>query len=182
MPIIYTPTVLRHVNYSVTSTNARVDYTFRPKIAVKLPTPLPTGHDNVRVIVVTDGERILGLGDLGANGMGIPVGKISLYTGMWRHRPVTLPITLDAGTNNEKRTRSAYIGFPPQRRLTGPGYDAFIDEFWKKSSERFPGVLIQPEDFANHNAFRLLKKYRHQVCTFNDDIHGHSSGCARRYL
>jgi len=128
---------------------------------------------NIRVIVVTDGQRILGLGDLGANGMGIPVGKLALYTACAGIDPeVCLPVTLDVGTNNEALLNDVlYLGYP-HRRLEGKAYFDLVDEFVTAVQSRYPDALIQFEDFLTPNAYALLTKYRDRVLCFNDDIQG----------
>jgi len=174
MPIIYTPTVgAACQQFSRIYRRARglfVSYPDRHQIEDMLQNAT---KQNVKVIVITDGERILGLGDQGMGGMGIPIGKLSLYVACGGISPAhTLPVHLDVGCNNEELINDPlYMGWK-NPRITGEEYDEFVEMFISAAKRRWPNVLIQFEDFAQHNATRLLKRYQNEVCCFNDDIQG----------
>ena len=173
LPIVYTPTVGQACQeWSQHFLRPRGVY-LTAEDSGRMLSILRAVRRDIGIIVVTDGGRILGLGDLGINGMGIPIGKLALYTAAAGVAPARcLPVTLDVGTNNAAvRDDPHYLGLR-MPRLSGSGYDALIDEFVDAAQNAFPGVIVQFEDFNNANAFRLLARHRERVCAFNDDVQG----------
>jgi malate dehydrogenase (oxaloacetate-decarboxylating) len=174
LPLVYTPTVGEGCQrFSEIWRKPRglfLSYPNKSRIAQILN---HSRYDDVKCIVVSDGERILGLGDQGAGGMGIPIGKMALYTALGGIHPENcLPILLDVGTDNEERLKDPiYLGWR-NKRVRGQEYDDFVETFVSAVKKRWPHVLLQWEDFAGNNAARFLARYRNQLCTFNDDIQG----------
>ncbi|HSQ05479.1 MAG TPA: NAD-dependent malic enzyme, partial [Burkholderiales bacterium] len=174
LPLVYTPTVgqacLEWSHIYAQPRGLYISGQQRGRIAQVLRNwPRP----EVGIIVVTDGGRILGLGDLGANGMGIPIGKLALYTACAGVRPeICLPVMLDLGTDNEAlRNDPLYLG-EREKRMTGEPWDTLLEEFLAATQATFPGVIVQFEDFNTACAFRLLQRYRDRLCCFNDDVQG----------
>ncbi len=174
MPIIYTPTVgdacEQFSDIYRSSRGLFISYSDRDQLDDILRNATKR---KVKVIVVTDGERILGLGDQGIGGMGIPIGKLSLYTACGGISPAyTLPVCLDVGTDNNKLLNDPMYMGNRHRRIRGAEYDDFIEKFMRSARRRWPEAMIQFEDFAQPNAMPILRKYRHDYCCFNDDIQG----------
>jgi malate dehydrogenase (oxaloacetate-decarboxylating) len=184
LPLVYTPTVgegsQRFSEIWRKPRGVFLSFPNRERMADILSDPR---FDRVRIVVVSDGERILGLGDQGAGGMGIPIGKLSLYTACAGIHPAeTLPVLLDVGTNNQDRLADPlYIGWKHER-IRGQDYDDFVETFIAAITRRWPHVLLQWEDFASPNAGRLLERYRDRLCTFNDDIQGTAAVAAGTLL
>ncbi len=174
LPIIYTPTVgaaCEHFSDIYRSARGIIasyeERQFMDEILHSVT------KDSVKVIVVTDGERVLGLGDQGVGGMGIAIGKLSIYTSCGGISPAnTLPVALDVGTNNKTLLNDPYYIGTRHPRIKNAEYDAFVDDFINAAQKRWPGVLIQFEDFAQPNAMPILQRHRKRVCCFNDDIQG----------
>lgn len=184
LPLVYTPTVgegcQRFSEIWKRPRGLFLSYTNCDRIEAMLN---HARYDRVKCIVVSDGERILGLGDQGAGGMGIPIGKMALYTALGGIHPEhCLPILLDVGTDNQERLDDPlYVGWR-HNRIRGEEYDIFVENFVKAVKKRWPHVLLQWEDFARTNATRLLDRYRDQLCSFNDDIQGTAAIAAATLL
>jgi malate dehydrogenase (oxaloacetate-decarboxylating) len=184
LPLVYTPTVgegcQEYSHYAYYPRGLFLSWPHRDMIGEIIAHPR---YDRVEVIVVSDGERILGLGDQGAGGMGIPIGKLALYTACAGIDPATtLPILLDVGTDNRERLSDPlYVGWKHER-VRDADYDQFIESFVAAVTARWPHVLLQWEDFARANAGRLLARYRDRLLTFNDDIQGTAAVCAGTLL
>jgi len=174
MPLIYTPTVGQACKEFSQNFRRSKGFYISPEDKGEISKILDNWPEkDIRVIVITDGQRILGLGDLGANGMGIPIGKLALYSAAAGIKPhQCLPVMLDVGTNNEEILNDVlYLGYP-HKRLEGDAYYELVEEFVMAVQEKYPDALIQFEDFLTPNAYALLNKYKERVLCFNDDIQG----------